>query len=27
METTLQVQMNTYRVALEYHARWQRPAA
>ncbi|MGI9216838.1 MAG: histone deacetylase family protein [Hydrogenophaga sp.] len=22
METTVQVQMNTYRVALEYHARW-----
>ena len=22
MEATVQVQMNTYRVALEYHARW-----
>jgi acetoin utilization deacetylase AcuC-like enzyme len=26
LETTVQVQMNTYRVALDYHARWQRLA-
>ena len=25
MEATVQVQMNTYRVALEYHRRWNRP--
>ncbi len=27
LETTVQVQVNTYRVALGYHARWQRLAA
>jgi acetoin utilization deacetylase AcuC-like enzyme len=26
LETTVQVQVNTYRVALDYHARWQRLA-
>ena len=26
LEATVQVQMNTYRVALEYHRRWARAA-